>query len=182
MRIIAGELGGRIFAAPHGHRTHPMSDKMRGALFNALGDISDLKMLDAFAGSGALAFEALSRGAAHATLLERDRLAQQTVTENITALELQNHARLVKASANAWLSTTTDVFDLIILDPPYDDLQQPLVSRLAKRLTAGGVLVLSWPGKQQPPDIKGLHKDDSKRYGDGSLHFYREESAVTISE
>ena len=67
MRIIAGSLGGRVFKAPSGHRTHPMSEKIRGAIFNALGDISDLTVLDAFTGSGALCFEAVSRGVANAT-------------------------------------------------------------------------------------------------------------------
>jgi 16S rRNA (guanine966-N2)-methyltransferase len=84
MRIIAGRLGGRHFASPQGRRTHPMSDKMRGALFNALGDIDGLSVLDAFAGSGALAFEAVSRGAGHAVAIDVDKSAQRAIAENIS--------------------------------------------------------------------------------------------------
>ena len=171
MRIIAGTLGGRIFASPGGHRTHPMSDKMRGALFNSLGDISGLTVLDAFAGTGALAFEAVSRGAINAVLLENDRNAQKTIAENIELLGLEN-CRLVRAAAGPWLSTTQDTFDLILLDPPYDNLQPNLLERLAQRLCASGRLVLSWPGRQAPPSFEGLELVSSKQYGDSSLHFY----------
>jgi 16S rRNA (guanine966-N2)-methyltransferase len=72
VRIIAGSLKGRTFSEPHGHRTHPMSEKVRGALFNALGDIEGLTFLDAFAGSGALSFEAASRGAKSVIAIDKD--------------------------------------------------------------------------------------------------------------
>src|SRR5438445_6894886 len=108
MRIIAGRLGGRQFASPRGHRTHPMSDKMRGALFNALGDLSGLTVLDAFAGSGALAFEAVSRGAQHVVAIDVDKSAQRTIAKNITALGLADRVKLVRASAGAWLTTTDE--------------------------------------------------------------------------
>lgn len=171
MRIIAGTHGGRIFASPVGHKTHPMSDKMRGALFNSLGDISGLTVLDAFAGTGALAFEAVSRGAARATLLENDRNAQRTIAENLELLGMDS-CKLVRAAAGPWLSTTEETFDLILLDPPYDNLQNGLLERLAQRLNHEGMLVLSWPGKQTPPSLNGLRLTDSKSYGDSSLHFY----------
>lgn len=173
MRIIAGTLGGRIFAAPHGHRTHPMSDKMRGALFNVLMDLEGQMVLDAFAGSGALAFEALSRGAAGAVLLEQDRNAQRTIAENIITLDLQSRAKLIRANANAWLRTADDTFDLILLDPPYDALLPDLLERLADRLNTGGVAVVSWPGKQSAPELQGLEQYSAKHYGDGSLYFFR---------
>lgn len=103
MRVIAGTLGGRLFASPNGHRTHPMSDKMRGALFNILGDISGLRVLDAFAGSGALSFEAISRGAAVVVAIERDRRAQQTIVENVDSLGIADEIQVVRANAKAWL-------------------------------------------------------------------------------
>ena len=73
MRVIAGWLGGRTFASPQGHRTHPMSDKIRGAIFSVLGDLNGLTVLDAFAGSGALAIEAISRGAEEAVAIDDDQ-------------------------------------------------------------------------------------------------------------
>ena len=82
MRIIAGELRGRQFNSPKGHRTHPMGDRVRTALFNTLGDISDLTILDAFAGSGALTFEAISRGAKSAVTLEIDYDAYEVIQQN----------------------------------------------------------------------------------------------------
>lgn len=172
MRVIAGTLGGRLFAAPHGHRTHPMSDKMRGALFNMLGDISGLTVLDAFAGSGALSFEAISRGAASSLAIENDRAAQRAIQENIAALGLAEQVHLIRASARAWLNTTDGIFDLLLLDPPYDALQLSLLQLLAARLRPGGRLVLSWPGKMEPPVLNGLALVSSKNYGDGSLHSY----------
>jgi 16S rRNA (guanine966-N2)-methyltransferase len=172
MRIIAGTLGGRLFNAPHGHRTHPMSDKMRGALFNMLGDIEGLTVLDAFAGSGALAFEAVSRGAKTVTAIEQDRNAQRAITENIAALKISNQIALIKASAAAWLRTTDTVFDLVLLDPPYDALQYALLDELVERAHQSGNVVLSWPGKQDPPQFDGWSIQTSKQYGDGSLHFY----------
>lgn len=172
MRVIAGELGGRIFNSPHGHRTHPMSDKMRGALFNMLGDISDLTVLDPFAGSGALSFEAVSRGAAYAVAIERDRNAQRTIRENTVLLGVEDQVRSVSANASAWLRTTVETFDLILLDPPYDALQIPLLNELAQRIKPQGRLVLSWPGKQDPPTLNGIHMVSSKNYGDSSLYIY----------
>jgi len=173
MRVIAGRLGGRQFASPHGHRTHPMSDKGRGALFNTLGDIEGLTVLDAFAGSGALSFEAVSRGAAQATAIERDRSAQLTIAENIKTLGLAGQVKLVKAPANSWLSTTSEEFDLVLLDPPFEDLQLGLLARLAERTLPGGVAVFSLPPNaevQLPDQFEHLA---TKKYGDNQLVFYR---------
>lgn len=172
MRVIAGELGGRLFNSPHGHRTHPMSDKMRGALFNMLGDISGLSVLDAFAGSGALSFEAVSRGTASTLAIERDRNAQRTLRENVDLLRVGGKVRVINANASAWLRTSSDSFDLILLDPPYDALQDQLLIGLTERLRPGGRLVLSWPGKLDPPKLGNLVLTNSKNYGDGSLHIY----------
>lgn len=173
MRIIAGRLGGRTFDSPRGHRTHPMSDKLRGALFNTLGDITGLEVLDAFAGSGALGFEAASRGAAHVVMIDSDRPAQQAIKANINSLGLQRDVKLISAKTNAWLSTTDQVFDVVVCDPPYDDIQPTLVSRLADRVKPGGLIVLSLPPGSEfalPPSYKRLAK---KNYGDATLTFYR---------
>ena len=173
MRIIAGSLGGRLFNSPHGHRTHPMSDKMRGALFNILGDIDGATVLDAFSGSGALSFEAISRGAASAIAIEQDRSAQRTIEENIITLGLQNKVKPIRANASAWLKTTDTMFDLVLLDPPYDALQEALLASLVERTKPSGTVVLSWPGKQSAPSFSGCELVTSKQYGDSSLHVFR---------
>lgn len=173
MRIIAGRLGGRTFDSPHGHRTHPMSDRVRGALFNTLGDIVGLTVLDAFAGSGALSFEALSRGASNAVMIEPDKSAQTTINKNIAGLRVPSQTKLIRAKAQSWLSTTDQRFDIVLCDPPYDDINQTLLTKLASRTVPGGTIVLSLPPNSgfklpEPYELLG-----SKDYGDATLAFYR---------
>jgi 16S rRNA (guanine966-N2)-methyltransferase len=174
VRIIAGKLKGRNFDSPNSFKTHPMSDKIRGALFNVLGDIEGLTFLDAFAGSGALAFEAVSRGAESVIAIDSDRLAQKIIAENSRALGVDKTVKLVKASANAWLQTNLHTtFDIVLCDPPYNDLQPNLLQRLAQRVDEDGLLVLSWPGDQDPPELEGMQPIEFRKYGDASLTFYR---------
>lgn len=176
MRIIAGRLKGRNFDSPGSFKTHPMSDKARGALFNVLGDIDDLTVLDAFAGTGAISFEAISRGAHSAVAIDSDRLAQKVIAENIKALGLGEKVKLIKASANGWLQTNPNAtFDLVICDPPYDNLQPSLLARLAQRVDEDGLFILSWPGDKDIPEIEGLRQVEFRSYGDASLIFFRPE-------
>lgn len=148
---------------------------MRGALFNILGDISGLTVCDPFAGTGALTFEALSRGAKSGLLTEQDKTAQRVIEANIRALRLQRHAKLVRASASAWLRTSPpdQVFDIMICDPPYHDLQQSLIALLATRVASEGLLVLSWPASEPVPAFEGLSLVEHRTYGDAQLAFYR---------
>jgi len=151
-----------------------MSDKMRGALFNILGDIDGLTVLDAFGGSGALSFEALSRGAKHATIIENDASATRTIEQNSRELGLKNNLKLVHASANNWLLTTTGAkFDIVICDPPYGDLQINTLRNLAARITRPGIFVLSYPGHEEPPSFPELVSIKQQQYGDAQLIFYR---------
>ena len=175
MRIIAGSLGGRIFDSPGTHKTHPMSDRVRGAMFNVLGDLGGLTVLDAFAGSGALGFEAVSHGAKQVTVIDSDRLAQKVLERNIVSLDVSEKVKLIKASAGAWLSTNPDaMFDVVLCDPPYDNLQPNLLVRLAERTHPGGICVLSLPPNhtfELPDDTFDLQT--TKSYGDATLAFYR---------
>lgn len=171
MRVIAGYLGGRQFQSPRGQRTHPMSDKARGALFNALGDINNLTVLDPFAGSGALSFEAVSRGAKKAVAIDKDRNAQNAIEANTKQLGLSGKVKLVKASARAWLSTTADKFDLVFMDPPYDDIQTNLMIELAERSTM--MVVLSLPPTASVNLSGGFEQIAVKVYGDSQLVFYK---------
>jgi 16S rRNA (guanine966-N2)-methyltransferase len=173
MRIIAGRLKGRRFSSPRGHRTHPMSDKMRGALFNALGDLDGLTVLDAFAGSGALSFEAISRGAHSALAIDIERTAQITIAENIKELALSDQVRLIKASASSWVNRSKDEFDIVLLDPPYGDFQINLVERLALKTRPGGIAVFSLPKKARLILPENFEQIQFKSYGDGTLSFYR---------
>jgi 16S rRNA (guanine966-N2)-methyltransferase len=175
MRIIAGTLGGRNFSSPRSHRTHPMSDKVRGALFNTLGDIEGLTVLDTFAGSGALSFEAVSRGAGSALAIENDKPAQQAIEESITILGLSRRVRLVKAGCGNWSDNNPEQqFDIVIADPPYDKLQPSLLNKLTKHLKPGGLYVLSWPGGTTAPDVAGCTLAVQKSYGDAQLLFFRQ--------
>ncbi len=150
-----------------------MSEKVRGALFNALGDIGGLTVLDAFAGSGALSFEAISRGAESVVAIDSDRNAQHAIDGNITTLGLAKRVRLIKASASAWLSTTDQLFDIVLCDPPYDDLKLQLLGELADRSRAGGLAVFSVPptvNLNLPEDFREVSRKD---YGDSPLRFFR---------
>lgn len=174
MRIIAGSLASRQFDSPKGHKTHPMSEKMRGALFNVLGDIDGLTVFDAFAGSGALSFEAISQGAKSALMTDNDKNTFDVLTKNIETLGLKGRAKAVRANASGWSDNNLKaLFDLIFLDPPYDDLQLRLMQKLTKHLKSSGVLVMSFPGNLEPAGLSGLKRVEQKNYGDGQLVFYR---------
>ncbi len=183
MRIISGSLGGRNFDAPKGHRTHPMSDKMRGALFSMLGDITGLTILDAFAGSGGLSLEAVSRGAKNVTAIDIDKKAYSTVLDNMHALDVDKHLmQAIRANASGWSDNNLDKdFDIVISAPPYDDLQEPLLHKLTKHTKPGGLYVLDWPGHKKPVVFEGLKQLVERNYGDSQLIFYRNTSANALS-
>jgi 16S rRNA (guanine966-N2)-methyltransferase len=127
MRIVAGAYKGRRLSAPRGAATRPTSDKVREAIFNLLGPVDGLQVLDLFAGSGALGIEALSRGAAEATLVDSDPLARRAIRENVERLGIEE-ARVVRAAAPRFLRSAAargERWDLAFCDPPY---------RLAHRL------------------------------------------------
>ncbi len=175
MRIISGSLGGRRFDAPKGSLTHPMSDKIRGALFGVLGDISGLTVLDAFAGSGALSFEAVSRGASRAVAIDNDKTAQNTIQTNLARLDLANRVTLIKTSASAWSNSNADMrFDLVLADPPYAEIQQTLLIKLANHAKLSGIFVLSIPPTSNfELPVISYQLEATKNYGDSKLVFYR---------
>lgn len=174
MRIIGGTLGGRHIDSPKGHRTHPMADRVRGGLFNALGDIEGLTILDAFAGSGALSFEALSRGASNVTAIDVDKNAHSTMIKNAESLGIKSGFKATRANASGWSDNNQDtVFDLVFSAPPYDSLQLKLVEKLTKHVKPNGLYVLDWPGDLDPPTLKGLKQIKQLGYGDAQLVFYR---------
>jgi 16S rRNA (guanine966-N2)-methyltransferase len=174
MRIIAGRLKGRQFEAPKGHRTHPMGDKVRGALFSVLGDIDGLTVLDAFAGSGALAIEAISRGAKSAVAIEIDKEAYLTTATNVEQLNLKDQITVMRKNVSGWTrNNQRQKFDIVLADPPYDDINPKILLRLIDNVKPGGVYVLSWPGSEPVRQFDGLEHLTDKQYGDAQLVFYR---------
>lgn len=122
-RIIAGEAGGRRLKVPKGTQVRPTTDRVRESVFAALGSLVDLEgmtVLDAFAGSGALGLEALSRGAAQATFVERHRPTLAVLRANVEALDYTDRARIVSGDVLRWLATTEgESFDVAFCDPPH---------------------------------------------------------------
>ncbi|OGL29380.1 hypothetical protein A3D14_00060 [Candidatus Saccharibacteria bacterium RIFCSPHIGHO2_02_FULL_47_12] len=178
MRIIAGKLGGRQFDAPKGHRTHPMSEKARGGLFNALGDVVGLTVLDAFAGSGALAFEAISRGARHVTAIDIDKNAITSVGSSSRELGIEEQIKAIRAKSGSWSENNPDaLFDLVLLDPPYDQIRPLQLEKLADHTKLSGIVVFSLPPKTDfALPTSNFQLLTSKSYGDALLAFYRKVS------
>lgn len=174
MRIIAGKLGGRTFQSPKTYHTHPMSDKIRGALFNMLGDVTGMSLLDAFAGSGAIGFEAMSRGAASATLIELDKNAYATIKQNTDTLGLEATVQAIRGNIKGWSNNNpTTVFDIVICDPPYDAVLENLIHKIARHVRKSGLLVVSWPVSEPMPLIPEMDVLRHKTYGNATLIVYR---------
>jgi 16S rRNA (guanine966-N2)-methyltransferase len=172
MRIVAGEWGGRRLVAPRGRATRPTSDRVREALFSILGPLDGERVLDLFAGSGALGLEALSRGAAHATFVEHDRAALRALRDNVA--DLGADADVVAGDARAFLRAAQErgaQYDLVFLDPPYRaaaGLAQEL--SLAPVLADGG-RVVGESDRRTPLDLP-LSLTDERRYGDTLIRIY----------
>lgn len=174
MRIVAGKFGGRSIATPRGHHTHPMSEKMRGALFNMLGDIEDLTILDAYAGSGAVAIEAVSRGAKRAHAIDIDVHATDVINNNVAGLGLNNQIKVIRANSATWSEGNyTTNFNLVVCDPPYDDIKLSQLQKLTQNVKKDGLFILSLPYNYPRPIYDGFSQELDRHYGDGSLVFYR---------
>lgn len=173
MRVVSGRLGGRTFEAPRGHRTHPMSEKARGAIFNILGDIDGLTVADLYSGTGAISFEAISRGAASSVAIETDKVAYAAITKNIESLGLEELVKVHKMYVHSWINRTNDLFDIVIADPPYDDLVYKTLDVLPRLVKPGGIIVYSLPPSARLILGKDCEKLSEKSYGDATLAFYR---------
>lgn len=174
MRVIAGALGGRIFDAPKGHKTHPMSERARGGLFNKLGNITSMRLLDPFAGSGAISIEAVSRGVREAIAIEKDLKAYTVLRRNCETLNVSDRIRSIRANCRSWSENNPrELFDLIICDPPYQNIQLSTVTFMLKHLNHNGLMVLSHTGRGEAPTVNGVVVVDKRLYGDAALSFYR---------
>jgi 16S rRNA (guanine966-N2)-methyltransferase len=171
MRIVAGRYGGRRLTAPAGTATRPTSDRVREALFQRLAPLDGAAVLDLFAGSGALALEALSRGAEHATLVDSAPAAIRAIRANVAALGLAaEQVEVRRQDTRAFLRgarTAGRQYDLVLLDPPYRlaaALGRELSPLIAGVLAAGG-RVVSESDRRSPLDLD-LPLTDERRYGD----------------
>ena len=185
MRISAGEHRGRRLHSPKGSRTRPTSDLLRQAIFNVLGsEIRAARVLDLFAGTGALGLEALSRGAATATFVERDRGALESLHANLMELNLSARARVLAGDVILTLerlAASGERFECVLLDPPYaDDLGVRVVETLAPGVIFcdNAVLVVQAFHKSEFPERIGvLSRFWQRRYGESRLTVYRKEIA-----
>lgn len=174
MRIVAGEKGGRRISAPRGAVTRPTSDRVREALFSILGDVDGAEVLDAFAGSGALGLEALSRGAATAVFCETSTPALRALRDNVEALGYGDRATVLCRDARRQMAADAGAghrYSLILLDPPYrmlPALQRHFALHIPQLLAPGGLAVVESPGASPAPELS-LPVDTSRRYGESRI-------------
>ena len=178
VRIVAGIFGGRIIDAPDRTSTHVMSERGRNALFNSLGSVVEgATVLDAFAGSGSLGFEAMSRGAVRAVFVEKDRIAAKIIQKNIDTLGVSNNCKIIRAGVASWIETTQESgFDVILVDPPYNDPQFSTVQQIFRLLKPGGRMVLSHSGRGEVPILDGIVVVDNRSYGNLHLTSFRRDT------
>jgi 16S rRNA (guanine(966)-N(2))-methyltransferase RsmD len=175
MRVIAGRYGGRSLQAPPGTDTRPTADRVREALFSILGARVELaRVLDLFAGSGALGIEALSRGAAHATFVDDAGAAIRAVEANLKTVRTAAEVR--RTDALRFLGAARDrgaQYDLVFLDPPYRQAERlaPALSEALPAVLAPGAVAVAESDRRAPLDLT-LPLHDERRYGDTLIRFY----------
>lgn len=181
MKILAGENKGRPFQQPKTSSVRPLSEKVRAALFDVVGPVTGLTVLDAYAGSGAAGFEAASRGAVLVDAIESDNRVARVIQQNAGILGLDWGYILHQMTVETWLASPAQNppaprYDLIIADPPYATLEADIIERLALFLTPGGVLVVSRSSKRPAPSLPMVPTVVEKTYGDTALSFYKSAS------
>lgn len=179
MRIIAGTFRGRPIRAPKGMTTRPTTDRVREAVFSILGPVAGKRVMDCYAGTGALGLEALSRGASHAIFVESGKEANLVIAQNIATLGVGDRSMLLRCPVErAHKALTQGVrLDLILADPPWPICHQAALdtTTLARQiLKPEGVLVLGHPAADpsELPDSAGFELTDRRRWGDSGMSWY----------
>ena len=176
MRVIAGRYKGRRLKAPTWEGLRPTSDKLRETLFNILAPrIEGVRVLDGYAGTGAVGIEAISRGAAHVTFVEKSQRAAALIASNLKECGIEGGYTIQCAEVGAALDarTAADAFDLILLDPPYDIENVGFTLDAAARHLAGnGLIVLERATRREPPESGALRRIRDVKSGDSTLSFY----------
>ena len=180
MRVIAGSARGVPLRAPKDRATRPITDRVKETLFAILGErVPDARVLDLYAGSGAIGIEALSRGAASADFVEHGRSAVEAIGANLAATRTANDARVHASDVEAYLRATTDgPFDLVVLDPPYEvrAIVAPLRA-VVPHLARGAVVVVKHFWRTEVPEVEGLAPFRQRRFGETMLTFLEQEDA-----
>jgi 16S rRNA (guanine966-N2)-methyltransferase len=175
VRVVAGELRGRRLHAPRGARTRPTADRVREAIFSILGEVEGALVLDLFCGTGALAIEALSRGAGRAVLVDRELGAAR---RNVDDLGLDGRVELIRSDALRFLAKPPlSRFDLVFCDPPYelaDQIGNDLGRRLPSHLAPGARVICESAARS--PLRLGLPLESERRYGDTFVAVHRVEA------
>jgi 16S rRNA (guanine966-N2)-methyltransferase len=184
VRVIAGRYGGRRLTAPGGRATRPTAEKVREAVYSMLGDIAGARVLDLYAGSGALGIEALSRDADRAVFVERDRAAIAALRANLAALELgRERAEVRREDVDAALSKAAragESYDLVLIDPPYaraSELGPGLAGALAGLLARDARVVVE--SDRRAPLALGMELEKERRYGDTTIMIHRHQRPTT---
>jgi len=176
MRVIAGRFKGRRLKTPDWPGLRPTSDKLRETLFNILAPrVVGARVLDGYAGTGAIGIEALSRGAAHVTFIEKNRRAAALIEENLKACGVEGGYTIQCAEVAAALDAVpaADAFDLILLDPPYDlETVSAALDAAARRLAGTGLVVLERATRREPGEPASLRRTRDVKSGDSTLTFY----------
>jgi 16S rRNA (guanine966-N2)-methyltransferase len=175
VRVIAGRLKGRRLSSPTWEGLRPTSDKLRETLFNILAPrIEGARVLDAYAGTGAVGIEAISRGAAAVTFVDRDRRAQALVAANLERCGVADGYVIIRASVARVLEELAPAsFDIMFFDPPYDETADDLLAAAGGRLGPGGVIVLEHARRRSSPERLGrIVLSREVRSGDSTLSFY----------
>lgn len=176
MRIIAGALKGRRLEAPDWPGLRPTSDRLRETLFNVLAPrMVGARFLDAYAGTGAVGIEALSRGAAQVTFVEQDRRAQALIQTNLDRCAVENRYAIIRAGFSSAVQRSAERFDVLFLDPPYGAAELADALETAAPLVAGSALLVIEHAKRDaaPGQVIGLELTRDLVQGDSVLSFYR---------
>ena len=173
MRVIAGTARGVPLAAPRGDATRPITDRVKETLFAILGDrVPDARVLDLYAGSGAIGIEALSRGAERVDFVERDRNAMKALRSNLERTRLEGNAAVHELEVERFLASTMGEWDVVVLDPPYEvrAIVAPLRA-LVPHLAPGASVVIKHFWRTETPEGEGLTVTRQRRFGETMLTF-----------
>jgi 16S rRNA (guanine966-N2)-methyltransferase len=179
LRIIAGDLKGRFIQAPRSEHTRPTTDRVRESVFNYLSNIiafDDINVLDLYAGSGALGFEALSRGAGRVTFIERNFQPYKNLQNNINLLGVESQCVIKRTTAEIFSSTAKERFELILADPPFFayDIYQVVKSIVENSIIAkNGLMIIERSIQTLEKDIAGIGSEPYRRIGDTCLYEIR---------